>query len=766
MPPFHTAPRLLYTTQLGGLLLAYVVSGTLGLRLDAVSGFAALVWPPTGIALAALLLFGIRLWPGIALGAFLVNTLAGAPLGAALGISVGNTLEAVIAVQLLRRIGFHPSLSRVRDVLGLVVLAAGVSTVVSATLGVFCLRLAGIVDSSSWFPAWKAWWLGDALGDLIVAPLLLVWTSRPRASLRGWRSLEAVALLLVLLAVAVAVFHNPDDRSTFELLRWPYVLFPFLVWGALRFQQHGGVICTFLVSVIAVACTTLGYGPFLSQNLSESLLALQSFLGISAVTVLVLAATVAERDLMLTRLQTKEAQLRIDVDERKRSEQALRRTEDQFRLLADASQVLSESLDYKATLDALSALVVPRFADWYAVDLLEADGVQTQIAIAHSDPAKVQLAHEFRARYPPRSDAPRGVPHVLRTGTSELYPEITDELLRIAALDEEQYRMARDLSLYSAMVVPLSARGRVFGAMSLVSAESRKRYTESDLALAQELARRAALAVDNARLYQEAQKAIEDATQAIRARDEFLSIASHELRTPLTSLELQVSMLARSAAKIDGAFVPAEKVTSKVEIIGRQVERLTGLVENLLDVSRAVAGRLMLQPEETSFKAVVEEVAGRLREQMARAGCRLLLQADDPCVGRWDRLRLDQIVTNLLSNAVKYGPGKPIEIRLQSREGAALLTVRDHGIGILPEDQARIFERFERAVSARHFGGLGLGLWIVKQIVTAMGGTISVKSETGQGSEFTVVLPKQETPHPEADPEGKLADESKGPTLH
>jgi signal transduction histidine kinase len=593
-----------------------------------------------------------------------------------------------------------------------------------------------------------------------------VWTRQFRRppGARWW--LEAAVLLVAIVAAALFVFQDalaPDGLEVFQL---PYLVFPLLVWSALRFQQHGAVVSLFLLSVVAVFSTAVGHGPFHSASLSESLLGLQIFLGIASVTVLSLAATVAERDEMVTQLQATEFQLRQDVGQRQRSEQALRRTEDQLRLLADASQVLSESLDYKATLDALSALIVPRFADWYVVDLLE-NGTPTSIAVTHSDPAKIQLARELRSRWPPRADSPRGVSQVLRTGASELYPEISDQALRASSVDDEHYRLARQLGLYSAMIVPLTARGRVFGAMTLVTAESRRRYSESDVALAEELARRAALAVDNARLYHQAQKAIDEATEAIRARDEFLSIASHELRTPLTSLELQVSMLARAAAKIEGAVLPAEKVTSKVEIIGRQVERLTGLVENLLDVSRAVAGRLTLQPEETSFRSVVEEVVGRLRDQMARAGCRFVLHAEDPCVGRWDRLRLEQIVTNLLANAVKYGPGKPIEVGLHSRNGAAVLVVRDQGIGIPPQDQARIFERFERAVSPRHFGGLGLGLWIVKQIVTAMGGTIAVQSEPGKGSEFTVVLPKAGPRQREPEPESNAPAESgKGPTLH
>jgi signal transduction histidine kinase len=163
-------------------------------------------------------------------------------------------------------------------------------------------------------------------------------------------------------------------------------------------------------------------------------------------------------------------------------------------------------------------------------------------------------------------------------------------------------------------------------------------------------------------------------------------------------------------------------------------------VESLLDVTRVVAGRLLLEPEETDLYAVVEEVVARFKEQAAKVGSRIVLELE-PCSGNWDRLRLDQIVTNLVSNAIKYGPGQPVEVRLRARGDTGVLTVRDHGIGIPPEDQNRVFERFERAVSSKHFGGLGLGLWIAKQIVTAMGGTIGVNSEPGLGSEFTVVLP-------------------------
>jgi signal transduction histidine kinase len=244
------------------------------------------------------------------------------------------------------------------------------------------------------------------------------------------------------------------------------------------------------------------------------------------------------------------------------------------------------------------------------------------------------------------------------------------------------------------------------------------------------------VAIENSRLYREAQ-------EAVRARDEFLSIASHELKTPLTTLQLQIQGLARKL-KSSGDQPALQGLVARVATSERQVERLTALINNLLDISRITAGRLDLDLEPVDLAAVAREAAARFREDLARAGCVLELRADGECVGQWDRLRLEQVVTNLLSNAAKYGAGRPIEIEVDGGDATARFSIRDHGIGIPAEHQARIFERFERAVSDRHYGGLGLGLWIVRQIVDAFGGTIQVESQAGAGSTFTVLLPRAE----------------------
>jgi|SRR6185312_3944956 len=233
----------------------------------------------------------------------------------------------------------------------------------------------------------------------------------------------------------------------------------------------------------------------------------------------------------------------------------------------------------------------------------------------------------------------------------------------------------------------------------------------------------------------------QQAQQAIRVRDDFLSIASHELKTPLTSLKLQVQgLLMMPPASLDQSDAARFKQT--LEVVDRQVIRLDKLIGNLLDVSRIAAGRLVIDPTETDLSTLVQEVTRQFEPQLARWNCKLQSQIEGSVIGWWDAPRIDQVVTNLLSNAIKYGGGKPIELSVESTVDRARLTVRDHGIGISVDDQRRIFGRFERAASLS-YGGLGLGLFISSQIVRAHGGTISVESTPDVGSVFVVDLPRR-----------------------
>ena len=233
-------------------------------------------------------------------------------------------------------------------------------------------------------------------------------------------------------------------------------------------------------------------------------------------------------------------------------------------------------------------------------------------------------------------------------------------------------------------------------------------------------------------------------TEAVEARDQFLSVVSHELKTPLTTLKLHTQSLLRSARNNLTERLLPERLLTKAESLERNVDRLDRLINQLLDISRIRGGRLVLDPEPCDLAELAREVALRFADELAREGCPLTIVADEPVRGVYDRARIDQVITNLLSNAIKYGGSKPIELVVTASDAdppRAILSVRDHGIGISKEHRDRIFERFERAVIERTFGGLGLGLWIVRRVVEAHGGTIELESTPGKGSLFTVKLP-------------------------
>jgi len=255
-------------------------------------------------------------------------------------------------------------------------------------------------------------------------------------------------------------------------------------------------------------------------------------------------------------------------------------------------------------------------------------------------------------------------------------------------------------------------------------------------------------------LRRERRAALEALRDAVRARDEFLSIASHELKTPLTSLRLQVEILLRQLA---GTPTGDPRLETRLATIDRSTGRLAELVNRLLDVSRLSVGGFRLGRERVDLGRLVVDAAARLRERAERAGA-LFRLSTTAVEGSWDRLRIDSVVTNLLENALKYGAGAPIDVAVRDGDAEAVLVVRDHGIGISPDDQARIFQRFERAVRGPQYDGLGIGLWLARRLVEAHGGTIAVDSRPGEGATFTVRLPKTEAEAGRRTPPGDLAD--------
>jgi PAS domain S-box-containing protein len=413
----------------------------------------------------------------------------------------------------------------------------------------------------------------------------------------------------------------------------------------------------------------------------------------------------------------------VDITDRKQAE-------DNLRFLSHASTLLSSSLDYETTLATVANLATPGVGDWCAIDMIGDDGTLQMVAVAHKDPGRVEWARELRETSPPDLSAPRGLPHVLRTGQSELYPFISDEMLVASAQDERELSLARSLGITSAMIVPISFGGRPVGGITFVTTESRRRYTEADLVMAEELASRASLAIENSQLYRQVQ-------DALALRDEFISIASHELRTPVTSLKVYAQMLGRQAER-RGDTATALQLT-KME---SQVDKLSKLIANLLDVSKIEAGKLEYLSETFDLVALVRDIADSPKAMDQK---HIVTVADcDPITVCGDRDRIGQVIVNLLTNAIKYSPdAERVEIWLSRDEGTVTVAVRDFGIGIDARFHDHIFDRFFQVADPdeRTFPGLGMGLYISQDIARRHGGDIRIESKKGEGSTFSLVLP-------------------------
>jgi signal transduction histidine kinase/CheY-like chemotaxis protein/putative methionine-R-sulfoxide reductase with GAF domain len=421
-----------------------------------------------------------------------------------------------------------------------------------------------------------------------------------------------------------------------------------------------------------------------------------------------------------------------------RSEAEQRRS----RFLANVSALLATTLDYEVTLRNLARLAVPELGDWCVIDVLEGDGAMRRVAVAHVDPCRESLVWELGRRYPMHPDDPHSPAQVAHTGRAELIPEVTAAIRAEAARDAGHLEMIEQLGLLSYMVVPLVARGRRLGTLGVATSQSGRRYTSDDLAFTEEVAARAALAVDNARLYREAQ-------ETSRLKDEFLATLSHELRTPLTSVLAWMWMLRRG--RLDAPAVERARDTME-----KSIRSLLRIIDDLLDVSRAIRGQLPLDVRAMPLVPVLQAAVDAVRPAANAKGILLRTTIDsDAGIVQGDANRLQQVVWNLLTNAIKFTPASGrVHVRLERGDTAVTLIVSDSGPGVPVEFLPHVFERFRQADagSTRAQGGLGLGLDIVRHLVELHGGTVKVESpgELG-GATFTVTLPVHVAAHAASD---------------
>jgi PAS domain S-box-containing protein len=780
--------------------VTYAAAAELGFKVAFVAEQVTTVWAPTGIALAALLLGGLRFWPAIWLGAFVANAQSTAPLWTAFMLATGNTLEAVLATWLLRRLpSFDDGLRRVSDVLALVVAGAGVCTMVSATIGVSTLCAAGVQPWSRFGVLWLDWWLGDALGALIVAPAILtaarhVWTRR------DW--IHSALFVGGAAAVAHFVFGQVIGPSPHPL---EYVLFPLAIAAAVRGGPPVTSLVVLAVSVMTIWHTVRGTGPFASHEVHESLVLLQVFMGVLGGTALLVAAAVLER-------KTSE-----------RGEQAaaavLREREDMLLMAQRAGGVAIFDWDVRSQTAHCSAEFFRIFglparegtitgARWWSfVHPDDVEALQTHLTHANegrgpatadyritaADGARRWLSYAGQIQGPPErrrivgtvldiTDRKR-LEADLRQHASEL-SESRDVLalaMRGGSMGAWARNMVTDAVWWSPeleAIVGLPAggfEGTLAGFFDLVHPDDQPeaRHVVSDAVERgtdytiefrfshasgewrwMEGRGRAVYNDDGSprTLYgigiditsrkraemalHEAKRAAESANQL---KDQFLATLSHELRTPLNAILGYARML-------QAGTIPVEKRPKAIDVIERNAVAQNQLIEDLLDMSRITAGKVRLDPAPIPVATVLREAVDAVKPTADGKTLTLDLELD-PFAGMVtaDTARLQQVFSNLLTNAVKFTPrGGRVSVSLR-RDGAAVeIGVADTGVGISPEFLPYIFEPFRQADARfdRGHGGLGLGLAITKQLVDLHGGSIRAASDgAGRGAAFTIRLP-------------------------
>jgi PAS domain S-box-containing protein len=665
------------------LTAAYVAAGHIGLLLAFANENATPVWAPTGLAIAALLLFGLRAWPAIAVGAFVVNLLNSGSIPASLVIAAGNTLEAYVGARLtIRYARGRAVFDSTADVLRFVIIAAGASAI-AASIGTLTVTVGRLGTQTDVEAIWLTWWLGDTVGAIVVAPIVVLWNRRPQLFDIVRRLPEMLALLASLALAAYAVFSPwPQGRPDF-----PVILVPVLLWSAFRFGAWFTALCSAMVAVIAIYGTLRGWGPFSRWELNDALLILQAFIGMSTTMMLSVAAEVTRRRDVERDLRRLNDDLEWTVTSR--TDELLRVNE----RLVEAQEVAHVgSWEWDIRSDRI----------WWSDEMYRIYGIE------------------------------RGAPIGYESFLSRLHPDdrsLADATVRQAMADARpfvfEHRVVRD----DGTVRVLHGAGRVivnstWQPIRMVGIghdiTERKEAEEARAQLFQEQARR------------------QEAEESSRAKDQFLAILSHELRTPLNAALGWAHMLRE---------MPRDSPATRnaVETIYRNLLVQARLVSDIVDVSRISKGALTIESAPVDLAAIITPAMDMVREQARARGITLKSDVESAAVELdGDAKRLQQVFWNLLSNGVRFGrEGGLVRVSAELNGESIRVTVEDDGPGIDPGFLPHVFEPFRQADASprRAHDGLGLGLSIARHLVELHGGSMSAANRPGGGAVLTVVLP-------------------------
>ena len=687
------------------------------------------IWPPTGIAIASLLLFGYRYSAAIFIGALLVNSTTAVPLLTTLGISIGNMLEAVTAAVLLNRSAFRKDLADVQDVWKLLIYGALLSTLVSAFIGCFSLWIGNVITTQEIVGAFQVWWMGDMTGAIWITPILLVLGSH--TSLERSRTLEFFSLNALLLIGCYSAFLHRFNYT--------YALFPLLLWSSMRYLTLGAAISTLIVSTVSILMTINGYGPFVSESHGETLWLLNLFIGCTSLTTFIVAAVIHDRRIAQVSLEEANKDLEQRVVERTKVLELAKAeavaSGKRASFMAETSAVLSSTLDLETTLRAMAKATVPYLADCCVIDLMDDTGKLKRVEVVHKDPTQEQYFLQLK-EYSPEDRRQHTSVRVVQSGRPELLREITDELLAERVHDNSHFQLVRKLGIRSAIAVPMLSGTKVIGVIGLSLVAAGRLYEENDVLLAQEFAKHATLAVHNSQLFKELQ-------EANRFKDEFLATISHELRTPLTVI-LGWSKTLEQA----GDHLTADMKRKALKTIARSAEVQAQIVEDLLDISRIRTGKFRLQLSSFSLAQTLNNAIDAIRPAASAKQIEIEVNLD-PATETFfgDSDRFQQIFWNLLSNAVKFTPeGGTIQVASILTADWLELIFKDSGKGISNDFLPFVFQRFrqEDGSFSRKHTGLGLGLSLVKHFTELHGGSVSVETAgEGKGTTFVLRFPQR-----------------------
>lgn len=786
------------------LALTYVLAGNIGLLFTTFAINASPLWPPSGLALAMVLIFGLpQAIPGIMLGVSFLALQSHAPILSIIGLIASALLESMIASMLLHSVGKGRfKFKSPADIFHFIGIAVFLAPFIASTVAIAFMYAGHMLELPSIPKTWVTFFIGNSLGILIFTPFILSFT---RYQGRKYSNPEGILLFILLTATSYWAFDN-DGVKKFALL-------PLLTWAALRFSFRGVSVATMIVGFMAIWRSTFLWGVFDSSSPEKDLLWIQCLSAGTAIVGYFMATVVEVQEEAIN----KELELNMNLRHKKVAEEALAILDQSIHKSPIGFALIDRDLKYIRINETLA-----RYNDL---------------------PPELHLGRAIKEIAPDSSDMAMMIEKVFETGESFMgmtitnksthpscpisgqisyYPikhPVTNEIFAVGVTFQDMTEQVKSQNLIrenqdflefaqkagkigafewnvdTNKIIWTSELENIYGMgpgeydgtfdtwLRFIHHEDReiassavKKITTVSRELSHEfriISKQGAIRwiLARGKIVKDGkgknlkfiginiditdQKVIEhklrlteaNLLHALSVRDEFMAIASHELKTPLTSLKLSYQMYERNILRNDPLAYTPEKIKNFLEKNSKQLDRLTRLVDDMLDISRIRTGKLSLKKEPCELSSMLRDILGRTREQFEACGSgQPKIEHIENAVGEWDPLRIEQVMTNIITNAIRYGQGKPITISIMNHQESVRIAVQDQGLGIPKSDQEKIFQRYERGLLAREVSGLGLGLFISQQIVAAHGGRIWVESEIGKGATFFVDLPRSALP--------------------